>query len=227
MDKNDIIQWLGDYINFWGSGQRLPAPQDFTNFNASALEPQMDKYISSLKTFLAGIPTSQLLTLFQETKPDKDGNPQHYIAQAFLTAVLSAPYWIWLRLNFMYKGACQPADLWNYFIDRYNQAYAISMTWASANKQSDGDIMDTIIKTLTTWNSGSQADIEKMAQDQNGTPVYKNCLSMQDIVTNAKILFLTTDLSGNGSIPDATPDYLNNLTTTLLQLMGATNGTCK
>ncbi len=219
MNEQDITKWIGDYINFWADGQSMPTPDDFANFN-SGLKSAVDSKISSFKDFIAGIPDDQLLSLFQETKKDDKGVDQPYMAQAFLTSALAAPYWFWYRLNCMYRSASLPSDLWNYFISSYNTAYAISSTWATIKKHQSGDVFDLLLTILTTWNTGSINLIEAMAKDKNGNPIYKNCMSMTDLSSNAQAVLLDTDGSTGNGVPEANLDFLTHMENGLIGLGG-------
>lgn len=219
MNEQDITKWIGDYMNFFGDGTQMPRPEDFANFN-SGLKSTIDSKISSFKDFLAGIPNDQLLALFQETKKDDKGIDQPYMAQAFISCAVAAPYWFWSRLNYMYKAASLPADLWNYFISSYNTAYAISTTWATVKKQQSGDVFDILLTVLTTWNSGSPDAIKNMAKDDKGNPVYENMISMTDLSNNAQAMLLDTDGSTGNGVPSATPDFLTHMANGLIGLGG-------
>lgn len=219
MDETDVKTWLGNYINFFGDGTQMPKPEDFSNFNSS-LKPTIDSTISSLKGFLAVIPDDQLLALMQETVTDNKGVVHYPVAEAFITAITAAPYWFWYRLNVTMRAMAQPADLINYFIGSYNTAYAISSTWATVKKQQTGDPFDMVLTTLSTWNTGSQAVIEAMAKDSQGNPVFKNCISMADILNNMKASLQLTDGSDGSGVPDAQPSYLNNIVNGLYFLGG-------
>ncbi len=206
LTQDQIQAWLTDYISFWSITMSLP--EDWSHWNG---DPQnnIPVQLSNFNSLLSSITTDQFQGLMAIM--DSGNPPQPKIGKLLAIAMLSAPYWIWSRLNNLLQVKGTDSVTLNWLISMWTQAYTLS------NNQATLWMLNPVNDTLNTWKVGSDSDIMKMYTDPTGkipTPV--NLHSVIYIINTMRMLTFLDDGSANGRVPNPSPSYISAITDSII-----------